>query len=49
MKYNTIDYCVTMDLQNKFFIEAGESCLYWLKFILWKELGYLVQKYKVAI
>ena len=38
-----------MDLQKKSFIEPAESCLHWLKIILWKELGHLVQKYEVAI
>ena len=28
IKYNRIEYGVTMDLQKMSFIEAGESCLY---------------------
>ena len=39
-----------MDIQKKYFIKTGESCLHWLKITLWKELGYrLVQKYRIAI
>ena len=44
-----IDYGVTMDLQKKAFIEAGEFCPNWLKITLRKRLGCLVWKYKVAI
>ena len=44
-----INYGVTMDLQKKFFVEPAESFPQWLKITLWKEIGYLVQKYKVAI
>ena len=40
---------VTMDLQKKYFIEAAESCPHGLKIRLWKKLGRLVQKYRVAI
>ena len=49
IKYDTIDYGVTMDLHKKSFIETGESCLHWLKITLWKELGRLVQKYRITI
>ena len=49
IKYDIIDYDVTMDLQQKSFIETGESCPPWLKVILWKELGSLVQKYRITI
>ena len=38
-----------MDLQKKSFIEAGESFPHWLKMTLWKELGRLTQKYRIAI
>ena len=40
---------VAMDLQKKSFIESGESYSHWLKTLLWKELGGLVQKYRIAI
>ena len=49
IKYDIIDYGVTMDLQKKSFIETGESCSHWLKITLWKELGRLVYKYKITI
>ena len=29
-------------------IEPGESCPHWLKITLWKELGRLVQKSRIA-
>ena len=48
-KYDIIDYGVAMDLQKKSFIETGESCPHWLKITLWKELGRLVQKYRITI
>ena len=38
-----------MDLQKKSFIEPSKICPHWLKTILWKELGHLVQKYRIAI
>ena len=38
-----------MDLQEKSFIEPAESCPHLLKITLRKELGHLVQKYRVAI
>ena len=38
-----------MDLRKNFFIETGEICLHWLKIGLWKELGRLVQKYRITI
>ena len=38
-----------VDLQKKFLIEPAESCPRWLKINLWKELGRLVQKYRIAI
>ena len=44
-----INYGVTMDLQKKSFVEHAESYPHWLKITLWKEIGCLVQKYKVAI
>ena len=44
-----MDYGVTMDLQKKSFIEPAKSCPDWLKIKLWKELGLLVQKYRIAI
>ena len=37
-----------MDLQKLSFIEPGESCPHLLKIALWKELGRLVQKYRIA-
>ena len=49
IKFGIIDYGVTMDLQKKFFIEPAESCPHWLKIILWKKLGRLAQKYRIAI
>ena len=44
-KYNIIDYCV---MAKNSFIKPGESCPHWLKITLWKELGHLVQKCRVA-
>ena len=41
-EYDVIEYGVTA---KNSFIEPGESCRHWLKIILWKELGHLVQKY----
>ena len=38
-----------MDLQKKPFIKPAETCPHWLKIKLWKELGRLVQKYKITI
>ena len=38
-----------MDLQKKSFIEPAENCPHWLKITLWNKLGYLVQKYRIAI
>ena len=38
-----------MDLQKKFFTESAKSYPDCLKITLWKELGYLVQKYRIAI
>ena len=38
-----------MDLQKNYFIESGESYRHWLKTTLWKELGHLDQKYRIAI
>ena len=38
-----------MGFQKKFHVEPAESCPHRLKIILWKELGCLVQKYKIAI
>ena len=38
-----------MDLQNKSFIEPAKSCPHSLKITLWKKLGRLVQKYRIAI
>ena len=49
IKYDIIDYGVTMDLQKKSRNETGESYPHWLKITLWKELGRLVQKYKINI
>ena len=49
IKYDKKDYDVTMDLQKKPFIESAESCPHWLKFTLWKELGSLVERYRIAI
>ena len=49
IKYDIIDYGVRTDPQKKSFIKTGESCLYWLKFTLLKELGGLVQKYRITI
>ena len=43
------DYGVTMDLQKKSFIKTAESCPHSFKFTLWKELGRLVQRYRIAI
>ena len=34
MKYDIIEYGVTMDLQKKSFIERGESCPHWSKVTL---------------
>ena len=42
-------YDITMNLQKKFFIEPAEGCPHWLKITLWKKLGLLVQKYRIAI
>ena len=39
----------TAGLSEKFFIEPDESCPHWLKITLWKELGRLVHKYRIAI
>ena len=49
MKYDIIDYGVTMDLQKMSVIEPAKSCSHWLKITLWKDLGHLVQKYRTAI
>ena len=49
IEYDTTDYGVTMDLHKKPFIETGASCPHWLKITLWKELGGLVQKYRITI
>ena len=38
-----------MDLQKKSFTESAKSYPDWLKIILWKELGCLLQKYRIAI
>ena len=38
-----------MDLGKKSFVELAESCIHLLKIRLWKELGRLVQKYRIAI
>ena len=38
-----------MDLQKESFIKPAESYPHWLKIILWKKLGRLVQKYRIAI
>ena len=38
-----------MDRQKKYFIEHGEMCTHWLKITLWKELGQVVQKYRISI
>ena len=48
-KYDIVDYGVTMDLQKKSFIETDKSYPHCLKITLWKELGYLVQKYRIII
>ena len=45
-KYNKIDYGATV---KNSFIKPGGSCPRWLKITLNKELGHLVQKYRVAI
>ena len=49
IKYDKKDYDVTMDLQKKPFIGSAESCPHWLKITLWKELGSLVERYRIAI
>ena len=49
MDLDVIDYGVTMDLQKRSFIQPAENCPHWLKITLWKKLGGLVQKYRVAI
>ena len=49
IRYDKKDYDVTMDLQKKSFIESAESCPHWLKITLWKELGSLIERYKIAI
>ena len=38
-----------MDPQKKSFTEPAKSCPDWLKTTLWKNLGYLGQKYRIAI
>ena len=38
-----------MYFQQKSFIEFDKSFAHWLKITKWKELGCLVQKYKIAI
>ena len=38
-----------MDLQKKFFTEPAKSCPDLLKTTLWTDLGYLVQKYRIAL
>ena len=49
IKYDIIDYGVTMDLQKMSFIETAESCPHWLKITLLKKLDCLVQKYRITI
>ena len=49
IKYDIIDNGVTMNLQKKSFIEPAESCPHRLKIALWKKLGRLFQKYRIAI
>ena len=44
-----IDYGVAMDLQKMPFIEPAKSCTHRLKITLWKKLGRLVHKYRIAI
>ena len=45
-KYDIIDYGVMV---KNSFIKRGKSCLHWSKIPLGKELGCLVQKYRVSI
>ena len=44
-----VSHGVTMDLQKKsFIIEPAKSCPHCLKILSWKELGHLVQKYRIS-
>ena len=36
IKYDIVDYGVTMNLQKESFIEPAESCSHFLKITLWK-------------
>ena len=47
VRYDIVEYGVTMDLQKKSFIELAKSCPHWLKITLWK-LVQLVQKCRIA-
>ena len=49
IKYDIIDYGVKIDFQKKSFIERAESCPRLSEIKLWKKLGRLVEKYRVAI
>ena len=49
IKYDIIDYGVTKDMEKKSFIEPAEGCSHWLKTTLWKKLGRLTRKYRIAI
>ena len=50
MKYDIVDYGVKVELQKKCFIlKPAKSYPHWLKATLWKELGHLAQKYRIAI
>ena len=44
-----LNYGVRINIQKKSFIEPAESCPHLLKITLWKKLGRLVQKYRIAI
>ena len=46
---NRLGMVVTIDLQKKSFIETGQSYPHWLKITLKKELGQIVQKYRITI
>ena len=49
IKYDIIYYGVTMDIRKKSFIKSAKSCPHWLKIKLWKDLGRLVQKYRISM
>ena len=48
IKYDIVDYGVTMELQRKSFVEPSEIWPDWLKLALGKELGHPVQKYWIV-